>query len=71
MFLRIWLISSTTYTDNVRTALANSWLTVKINDVFIAKDLPICQMAVNLAANGSTVKTVVQQVLGDDANHKR
>lgn len=39
------------------------------NDVFIAKDLPICQMAVNLAANGSTV--VVQQVLGDDANHKR
>ena len=41
------------------------------NDVFIAKDLPICQMAVNLAANGSTVKTVVQQVLGDDANHKR
>lgn len=35
-------------------------------DVFIAKDLPICQMAVNLAANGSTVKTVVQQVLGDD-----
>lgn len=39
------------------------------NDVFIAKDLPICQMAVNLAANGSTV--VVQQVLRDDANHKR
>ena len=48
--------------------LTVDWLS---NDVFIAKDLPICQMAANLADNGSTVKIIVQQVLGDDANHKR